>query len=389
MKLRVVRRNDEDVRLMADLNRLAGGTDDGAGPIDLPERAGAEAPPDREERPGRVATFLAALTRSNDDPQLLADLDRLAGSGDGVEPASDPGRRAAKDPVRAALLEHEETAELVDDGFVVGLVRTARHVRRYLPFYAVSAAWLAVMLFVSPLSGPKQNAELAGSLDRGGRSAATDPVEEVVSAGSVDEAVDASYDTDFSTGSLFPAFSAADSEPYVPPTTSDAEVATPRSTTPTTSPASPAPKPLSIFDSGYASQAGGTPVEQQPANGGLPVHVTGGNATKFSFLRLVGTESILRLQEVSDPGANVNATMAELKMCPIESGPWSPQRGVAMSQAPKYGSACSTGTRAANGQWTFDLSNQQPARADGFAIVPTNNPALNFQVVFKPIAVTG
>lgn len=392
VKVRLVRRNDEDARLMADLNRLAATDDDGAGPIALPEHA-TDAAVDgasvSHARPrGRAATFFQALVRKNDDPRLLADLARLAGRTEAEDGAAEDPERArvrpvAADPISAQLAQSEETARLAEDTFVVGFIRTATHVRRYLPYYVVTAAWVLVMLLVSPRTAPTQDAdfassrlgessEAAGDLDVGG--SAAEPADDLSQE----------FDTDFSTGALFPDLTADSFDSPSEPSGSSTFASTGPTVTTTTPTTAPGPIPLAMVESGYASHTGGTPAEQGPPNGGLPIWVSGGQATKYSYFRLSGTSTVLFLKEATDPGTNVNAERAAMKLCPVTAGEWAPQRGLAMTEAPAYDSACSTGVRAANGTWRFDFGTNVPDRRAGYALVPTVDPTLNYQVTIQP-----
>jgi hypothetical protein len=160
-------------------------------------------------------------------------------------------------------------------------------------------------------------------------------------------------------------------------------------TTPTTPPVK-VPLTLRIKESGYASATGGTPAEQQPANGGLPVTAAGGQAQKASFIRLMGDTKVLKLAEATDPGSVANETNAVVKLCPISTAGWLPARGTAMSAAPKWESPCVSGTRdAASLSWTFDLGDYDPLRDNGWALVPPDNVTQNstFQITFKPTPV--
>jgi hypothetical protein len=144
--------------------------------------------------------------------------------------------------------------------------------------------------------------------------------------------------------------------------------------------------PLMIVASGYASRVGGTPLEQDPGGGGLPIASTGGQDNKRSFIRLTGDETLLRLQETAS--GQIRSDAGLLKVCLI-TGPWQPARGQALDAAPKFDSGnCSTGTRDANGMWSFDLSSFGPvADIQGLAITPGAGTAATFEVVLSPTPV--
>ncbi|MGI8793356.1 MAG: hypothetical protein ACR2H3_09295 [Acidimicrobiales bacterium] len=339
------------------------------------------------------------LRRNEEDPRLMADLARLAGQSEDetlmeAQPAGvvDSGAApvASSDPVRRQLQASADTAPLADDAFVVSVTRAVVHAKRFLPFYGVAALWLLVILLINPVSS--SGGGRAESAFDDGTFAATD--------------ADASFDdgpppldvssplNDSASGVLFPDFTSPspsgsaptfESSPATPSTQTTVGTAAPA---PTTTPTTPPSRPLTIAEAGYASQSGGTALEREPANGGLPVASTGGNPAKISLLRLAGTQKVLRLKESAEAGANLNADRAAVKACPITQDGWVAKRGMPMSQAPTYSTACITGIRSAAGVWEWDLDVYGPARPAGFAFVPANDPSLNYQVTFEAKAVT-
>lgn len=351
------------------------------------------------------------LVRSNDDPKLLADLERLARGGPPA--ASDPepevaggSKTAAAAPVAAAGGAAAAVAA-IDDSFVRRFVQGAVHLRRYAPFYAGGGLWLLTLLLIQPVgSGDDRTAGLAQPTGLGraetvtasATEAAPEPDETAAPVfdslgGSTfaGAAFDESTDTgaDFGGGSTFDEPSSF-SEPPAADESDDADAGSDSfdsfESFDDEEPA--APTPLAITSTGYASSTGGTPLERQPAEGGLPVTVAGGNTTRYSFFRVAGEETTLRLKETSE---SVNHEAAAVKICPLASGDWKAGPNQPMSAAPKIDQSalCATGTRDGEGIWTFDLAEFVPvAEGNGFGLVPGAGTASTFQVVFAPVAVT-
>jgi hypothetical protein len=133
--------------------------------------------------------------------------------------------------------------------------------------------------------------------------------------------------------------------------------------------------------SGYASATGGTPAEQDPVGGGLPVAVTLGNDNKRSFLALSGSATELRLRE--SPEGALQPEAAVIKLCPITSE-WEAERGQSINDSPTFESACSTGMRT-DGIWAFDLSGFSADQlAAGVTLTPGPGTAHTFEVVLEP-----
>lgn len=317
------------------------------------------------------------LVRSNDDPKLIADLERLAG----VEVVSLASTASSRPDVP------------IDDAFVRRFVQGSIHLRKYAPFYAGAGLWLGAMLLIQPLgSGRAAIADVAQP--SGVRRAAAAPVAAIIpqaepdvagapvffSSGasrfSSDDVVASSEFSDFEEPEPAPTFAVEPSPSFAEPTNDFS------SDTPTPAP----PKPLAIGLTGYTSATGGTPLEQDPGDGGLPVGAAGGSDSKRSFITLTGDETVLRLKEAAS--GNANASGGSIKACPISTAGWTPARGKALASSPAYSSECVTGTRATTGVWTFDLTGFAPLSiGNGFALVPGAGTALTFQVVFAPVAV--
>lgn len=322
------------------------------------------------------------LTRSNDDPRLLADLERLAHR----EPAPE-SEATATGPAAAVAA--------IDDSFVRRFVQGAIHLRRYAPFYAGGGLWLLTLLLIQPVGSGDDGRRAAFAQPTGlGRAGTAAPS----AAPSVDDTASPVFDAlggstfagatfdDRDTGASFGGGeSAFDTPPTTFPESSSFDDSEFETFEDEDDPAGPTP--LAIAANGYASSTGGTPLEKQPAGGGLPVTVAGGTTTKFSFFRVTGTDTLLRLKETSE---SVGHQTAAVRACPLVSADWKAGPGQPMSAAPKVdGSAlCATGTRDGEGIWTFDLSDFTPvADGNGFAIIPGSGTASTFQVVFEPVAV--
>lgn len=327
------------------------------------------------------------LVRSNDDPTLIADLERMAGiAGEKVEdrPGDDGAYRF-----------EEWAATPIEDPFVRRVVQGSLHLRKYAPFYAGVGLWAMAMLIIQPVGSDRPNiSEVAQPT--GVRRASVAPAAAVIPQAEPDAAGSPVFysagassfsSDDVSATSAFPD-DMATSEP--PPSSQfGSEPASPDFTEPelaSSADATPPKKPISIVASGYSSSTGGTPLEQDPGSGGLPVGAAGGSDTKRSFVRLAGDETTLRLKEAAS--GNVAPDRAAIKACPISTSSWTPGRGQALSAGPAYDNGCVAGTRATSGVWTFDLARFAPLGAgNGFALTTASATGLTFQVVLAPTAV--
>jgi hypothetical protein len=334
------------------------------------------------------------LVRDNDDPKLLADLERLAGREPVViEEVADEGTDAGAEAASAA-------PEPLDDPFVRRFVQISVHLKRYAPFYAGAAVWALTMLLIHPLgkgsasdvaSGPGYAGQSVPVATASADSAVADLGADAVAAPTFEAVTGASFSD---TSVSFDDLSSSDTELAGSDTSSSFDsgsTSSDFSSTDTTITfddefGSDEPKQLMIVRSGYASVTGGTPAEQQPANGGLPVAVTAGNNAKVSFIEIEGEGSQLRLKVASDDSSNLQADTAVIKLCGMSSGDWKAERGQAMPSTAPWDSSCSTGSLL-DGVWTFDISGFSTTdRANGFALVPGQaTPPPTFQVVFEPI----
>lgn len=144
-------------------------------------------------------------------------------------------------------------------------------------------------------------------------------------------------------------------------------------------------QPLELRAAAWASRTAGTPlaafgVPEQSLPIGLRLNVL----DKASFVRLRGTTSMLVLTEVAG-GQRGEPAAARLQACRIIEQAWQDEQAQSFEAAPSWdGEACVAGTRAADGRWTFDLS-QFPARTDdhGFAVLPGVDAPADFQVALR------
>jgi hypothetical protein len=321
------------------------------------------------------------LVRDNDDPKLLADLDRLAG----------------REPIAASEHAAEAaSAEPLDDPFVRRFVQVSVHLKRYLPFYIGAAVWALTMLLIHPLGKGNESNFASGTSGLAGQSvpvataSASSPAPSAVADLGADaiaaptfEAVTAATFGSESTSSFDEAASSSSSASPESSASSSDFSSTNTTLAFSSDFGSDTPKQHAIVRSGYASSTGGTPLEQQPANGGLPVASTAGQDSKRSFIELSGEGSQLRLK-VSADGA-IQADTAVIKVCVLTTSDWKADRGQPMP-GPAFDPACSTGS-VLDGIWTFDLSSfSKEDLARGLALTPGAGTGLTFQVVFEPVA---
>lgn len=151
-----------------------------------------------------------------------------------------------------------------------------------------------------------------------------------------------------------------------------------------TDPPGPETSPLTVIDGGYSSLTGGTPAEEDPGDGALPIKSAAGRHLKQSFVRLFGTAQILHLQ-LDKNFASTGADAAEIDACPISTKNWTAVRGQDFTAQPQFDqAACVSGTRQSDGTWTFDLGQVPggPTRPDGIALVPSGDTG-TFDVAFS------
>jgi hypothetical protein len=306
---------------------------------------------------------MPALLRDNDaDPRVARDIELLSAaySEEAIADAAVDAEQARERDLETLLAVYGEA----DAGSTV-LPVVVRHLRRYRKPYILAAVVLGVLLFRQPVPAPIEAAEEATQI--GGQ----------VQVGASD---------------LAPAGS---SESFAPAPASPLDLGGPVVEEPpvfeaplpaTAAPLVVVPPALRIEISGYASALGGTPIEQAPPGNGLPVESTAGSVTKYSFVRLSGGGTLLRLRMLSDDGASLNDAAAGVEVCHLTSAGWKPQRGVARSDAPAYDGDCMAGTRQGD-VWSFRFALDNPVGGNGWAIVPVTTANGTFRVTFAPQAV--
>ena len=337
------------------------------------------------------------LLRENDDPKLLSDLERLAGR----EPAPATAEAGADTPVEAGEAGDTVDAtepEPLDDPFVRRFVQVSVHLKRYAPFYAGAAVWVLAMLLIQPVGGDGESTEVAGGPGFAG-TATVDVAPASADTAVADLNADAIGAPVFETVTGAAAFSEADSA-FGDFTQSEFSAGNDGAGS-----ASSQPSPtfedsggtitfddtefggdeeeegLTIVRSGYASRTGGTPLEQDPPGGALPVAVTLGNDSKRSFIELAGTGTVLRLKE--SPDGAVQPEAAVIKAC-VATSEWKAERGQALDAGPTFDPACSTGARF-EGVWSFDLSTFPPEELkNGLVLTPGPGTGHTFEVRLEP-----
>ncbi|MEY2424483.1 MAG: hypothetical protein QOI61_55 [Actinomycetota bacterium] len=148
------------------------------------------------------------------------------------------------------------------------------------------------------------------------------------------------------------------------------------------------PATLRFTQTGYASALAGTPVDEQPPANGLPVESLAGRVTKYSYARLSGGGTVLRLRALTDEGASMTADNARVQLCQITTPGWAPKRATPTSDAPAFSDACLEGRHGNDGVWAFTFSSvNNPLEPNGWAIVPITSGNATFRVTFAPTAV--
>lgn len=152
----------------------------------------------------------------------------------------------------------------------------------------------------------------------------------------------------------------------------------------------PAPRdeqPLTVRASAWASQGSGTPLATVGVpEGTLPVGTRLGQVDKASFVRIEGTATSLVLTE--DPaGSRAGVGDASVQACAVEpaDAAWVEAEAMSFDDAPDWDpNACADGVRSDDGTWRFDLGSFASRTGDaGFALVPTADAPLDFQVTFS------
>jgi hypothetical protein len=253
---------------------------------------------------------------------------------------------------------------------------------RYVPVLLVVAAIAVTAQLLPPADGDEPaEAESASQLfdAPGGEDAPA--AEEPESAAPFEER--ATFDVSPSPA-LAPAAPEPASPSDEPPPSPDAEDVVPLNpSTESTSQASET-GPLRIEAAAWASQAGGTPLaEVGVPDGTLPVGTRLGQIDKASFVRLVGSETTLFLNEDPEGGRSA-AGPPEVKACRIDEPGWQELEGATFDESPSWSTTdCVDGESDGSGRWTFDLSGFADRTDErGFALVPTADAPIDFQVAF-------
>lgn len=121
---------------------------------------------------------------------------------------------------------------------------------------------------------------------------------------------------------------------------------------------------------------------------GPSVAIRGGMEQMRSYVRLSGRGERLALPLIDEPGANVLAELASLRLCRIGDAKWTmAEQGATFDDAPAVDvDDCVDGVGSAEG-WAFDLSRWDEAQrhdARGFAIVGVVAPAATWRVTLDP-----
>lgn len=151
------------------------------------------------------------------------------------------------------------------------------------------------------------------------------------------------------------------------------------------------PEPLRIVGSAYASTTAATPLPDDIPEGSLPVGTRVGQTDKASYIRLAGDETTLVLAEVADGRRGSDFEATPVAACRITDAGWeSSTEAMAFSEAPEHDpEECVPVTRDQDGVWSVDLGGfGDPADPAGFALVPSEDAPIDFQVTFAARAVS-
>lgn len=178
--------------------------------------------------------------------------------------------------------------------------------------------------------------------------------------------------------SVEPSFSAPSSAPD--PGEFDVEVAD------TGVPEGEAP-PLTVRAAGWAATSGGgTPLATATVpEETLPVSSLAGRPDKVSFVRLAGDGTTLVLTEDPAGARAPTGGAAAVAACRITDGSWAEGDNQPFTDAPAFDAEqCVQGVPDGSGTWEFDLSGfEAPADDAGWALVPGEGAAVDFQVAFR------
>lgn len=145
-------------------------------------------------------------------------------------------------------------------------------------------------------------------------------------------------------------------------------------------------EPLTLAATGWASASGGTPLADAGVpEATLPVGTRLGQPDKVSFVRLTGGATELVLTEEPEGRRDTPTGDAPaVQICQIEEPGWEEAGGQSFDDAPSWDAeSCVAGVGGDDGRWVFDLATfADPADPRGFALVPTDEAPVDFQVAF-------
>jgi hypothetical protein len=256
----------------------------------------------------------------------------------------------------------------------------------------------------------------------GAESSGEPTVPDFASAAASEDSADAGVDSTVSGGGVATPVGSGDAPAIAPASPPVASSSRPAAVTPSPSPSpapspatsassdpAPAPRsaagvgsgsdpttdagPLRIVETGWASSTGGSPLPTATAeripDGTLPVGTRVGQHDKVSFLRLSGSGSALVLAEDAGGRRGGSFEAPPVQLCQVTDGAWEAGEGQAMADAPDHDpDRCIAGQQQPDGTWSFLLSIfDDPADERGFALVPTDDAPLDFQVTFASQAI--
>lgn len=188
--------------------------------------------------------------------------------------------------------------------------------------------------------------------------------------------------------------------PSSPPTTSAPSTESPPTTAAFSAPAGDVgsqdsePEPLRITESGWATAGPAAPLAGTLADdvpeGTLPVGTRVGQHDKISFIRLSGDDTTLVLAEDASGRRGNSFETSPVEVCQITDGGWEPGEGQSMDAAPEYDAdSCVAAQQQPDGTWSIGLFLfEDPTDQRGFALVPSADAPVDFQVTFAAQAVT-
>lgn len=146
-----------------------------------------------------------------------------------------------------------------------------------------------------------------------------------------------------------------------------------------------ADEPLQIVVSAFASTTAGTPIPDDVKDGSLPVGTRIGQVDKASYIRLSGRGSTLVLTEFADGRRGGEFETSPVQACQITESGWEPSEDMGFADAPEHDpDSCTDLLQQPDGTWQLDLAMfVDPADDRGLALVPAEDPPLDFQISFS------